>query len=103
MKIGKTLASLYLPGTIPVVKEQLCIISSGFEITDLISNCNNFVGILKDPVDLDELSIDISVSISAAVGERRKKLCFVWGFKNWLGDTVVVGIVLPSSFPMFAK
>ena len=73
MKIGITLASFKSDGTTPVTKEELKIISNGFEIIDF-SNLRISVDILNGPTAFQNFSLEISTSISLLVVGKTKTL-----------------------------
>ena len=77
MKTGIILANFISEGTIPDEKELLKIISSGRFDRTVFKSLRMSTDILKGPVDLPNLSLEISSSISLEVVGKIKKLDWI--------------------------
>ena len=92
-----TLASLKQSGTIPLDREKLKIISRGVDIIPLIF-FRVFVGILKGPVPLVELSLLISSSISLPVVDLGHSYCYFVLYSTFISGTCFVEKVMSLLF-----
>ena len=99
---GITLAIFILSGTTPDENEQLKRYASGRDKRNL-RIFNNFVGMLKGPVDLEGLSLLISSSISVAVVGKSTKLWQSEGLKKISNYIWTVAIDLARSVPIVEK